>query len=523
MPGYLSDLYGDEPRSFTDALASQRNSLVGLGLGLMSEPGFGGAMQGYEKGATTDAANARTARASRDAAEQRALMREEHARAQSNADRAFAYQKWVTENPAAIYHPGEKTDFGTTPPSAYQSGGPGGTPRIIPLTPPPNAPDETTGGAVSPGPPPAAPPNFGPVPYGQGGMGGGGLGTGTTETPPPPATMPQFAEPQAGQPPPQQGGWPASPYGQAAPPTGEAPARPPAAPSTRGPISISPGSSLVGITGEMKRRLDLGETPEQVRDALPPQYAEYIKALQEGTAIPTNLGRASIGFRNNVMQMAHILGLDETNINARRSMRQAEVSNAPMSPKVQIRRTGTIMEHINSGLNNLDVVEPGPKDTYLGKPLGDPGYGEIPEANRVQDIINRRSGDKNFNKAQGGYETDSNAVADELGQLLGGSTQHEAERARWLNRFDLAKNSISSVRGAWAEAYRIMHGRLTNIAREKDQVYGTQTEPISLLGPEHRAIAERVLGQGAARGTGGLSGQRGGGGTSSGWKIERVD
>src|SRR6266516_1367149 len=522
MPG-LYDMYDEQqPRSFTDALASQRNSLVGLGLGMMSAPTMAMAMQGYEKGAGADAANERTRRQAFDAAEQRKMMREEHARAQANADRAFNYQKYITENPAAVYHPVEKTDFGTTPHSAYRSGGPGGTPSIVPLTPPPSAPDETTGGGIAPGPSPVAPPNFGPVPYGQGGMGGGGLGTGTTETPPPPATRPQFAEPQAEQPPPQPGGWPASPYGQAAPATGGAPTAP-ASPSTRGPISISPGSSLQGITGEMKRRLDLGETPEQVRDSLPPQYAEYIKALQEGTAIPTNLGRASVGFRNNVMQMAHILGLDETNINARRSMRQAEVSNAPMSPKVQIRRTGTIMEHINSGLNNLDVVEPGPKDTYLGKPLGDPGYGEIPEANRVQDDIIRRSGDKNFNKAQCGYETDSTAVADELGQLLGGSTQHEAERARWLNRFDLSKNSVSSVRGAWAEAYRIMHGRLTNIAREKDQVYGTQTEPISLLGPEHRAIAERVLGQGAARGTGGISGQRGGGGTSGGWKIERVD
>jgi hypothetical protein len=45
------------PVSFGDALASQRSSLVGLGLGLMGG-GWAGGMRGYEQGAQTDAANA---------------------------------------------------------------------------------------------------------------------------------------------------------------------------------------------------------------------------------------------------------------------------------------------------------------------------------------------------------------------------------------------------------------------------------------------------------------------------------
>src|SRR6266487_2248987 len=89
MPG-LYDMYDEQqPRSFTDALASQRNSLVGLGLGMMSAPTMGMAMQGYERGATTDAANARTARAAADAAANRAMHREQMGQQQSQFEKTL--------------------------------------------------------------------------------------------------------------------------------------------------------------------------------------------------------------------------------------------------------------------------------------------------------------------------------------------------------------------------------------------------------------------------------------------------
>ena len=79
----------DDPQDFMSALQGQRNSLVGLGLGLMSHPGMASALQGYESGARTDSAdNYRRAQA-RQHQQELAFRQQESGRAQSNADRAF--------------------------------------------------------------------------------------------------------------------------------------------------------------------------------------------------------------------------------------------------------------------------------------------------------------------------------------------------------------------------------------------------------------------------------------------------
>ena len=68
--GGFRGLQGNAPASFGDALAQRSNSLIGLGLGLMSAPGMAGALQGFQAGANTDALNAyRQAQTSQHAAE----------------------------------------------------------------------------------------------------------------------------------------------------------------------------------------------------------------------------------------------------------------------------------------------------------------------------------------------------------------------------------------------------------------------------------------------------------------------
>src|SRR5712671_2414712 len=54
----LSDLWGgDALNSINRGFADNSNSLVGLGLGMMSYPTMSMALQGYEAGARTDSAN----------------------------------------------------------------------------------------------------------------------------------------------------------------------------------------------------------------------------------------------------------------------------------------------------------------------------------------------------------------------------------------------------------------------------------------------------------------------------------
>ncbi len=83
----------DDPQDFMSALQGQRNSLVGLGLGLMSHPGMASALQGYESGARTDSAdNYRRAQA-RQHQQELAFRQQEAGRAQSNTDRSFGLQR----------------------------------------------------------------------------------------------------------------------------------------------------------------------------------------------------------------------------------------------------------------------------------------------------------------------------------------------------------------------------------------------------------------------------------------------
>ncbi len=92
MPS-LWNMGQDDPQDFMSALQGQRNSLVGLGLGLMSHPGMASALQGYESGARTDSAdNYRRAQA-RQHQQELAFRQQESGRAQSNADRSFGLQR----------------------------------------------------------------------------------------------------------------------------------------------------------------------------------------------------------------------------------------------------------------------------------------------------------------------------------------------------------------------------------------------------------------------------------------------
>ncbi len=87
----------DDPQDFMSALQSRQNSLVGLGLGLMSHPGYASALQGYESGARTDSAdNYRRAQALQHQKEL-AFRQQEAGRAQSNADRQFGLQSQLPE------------------------------------------------------------------------------------------------------------------------------------------------------------------------------------------------------------------------------------------------------------------------------------------------------------------------------------------------------------------------------------------------------------------------------------------
>ncbi len=241
--------------------------------------------------------------------------------------------------------------------------------------------------------------------------------------------------------------------------------------------------------------------PEKLAEAIPDRgVKEYTKALLRGDALPSNLGNRAGPIRANAIQMAHIIdpNFREEQITMRQTFARNLASSAPNSIGSQVRSSSTVVEHLGSGLDNLEVVTKGAKG-ILGS-----AYGEQPELNRIRAVANRRANDENYNKALGGYEVDSRAVAGEVVRLLTGGQGSEKDRREWLDRFDITKNSLGEVRGAWNEAYNIMYGRLSSVAAQKEQAWGQPVDPLDLLPRESRSIIQRVRG-GAASGTKGYS------------------
>jgi hypothetical protein len=171
---YLNPTFG----GFNQGISDNRNSLIGLGLGLLApsyptrgESPWSNALQGFQGGAGVDAANQRYR-------QQLAQHQADRAQAQSNADRAFGLQQRQFEE--ANWQPGTYKDANTEQDYPYQQNRRTGETRWLFGKPP------SMGGGTQ-----AA----GGVGYGQAGVGQAGFGTGSATTEPgaPPATSGAFA------------------------------------------------------------------------------------------------------------------------------------------------------------------------------------------------------------------------------------------------------------------------------------------------------------------------------------------
>lgn len=207
MPGLLDFLYGNGPSAGDyPGVSGMQNSLVGLGMGLLSGGGpigWQNALKGYESGAKVDAAN-------RYHAQTLAERKAERAQQQSNWEKQFSVSSQLpAEREASLLYPNDPEKR-----RAYIEAklGPEGAQQVItnptdemPYTYNPRTPGVPAQpiqfGAQAPARP-AAPPIVTAVPYGQAGQGSGGFGTGVVGAGPGlqqtyGAETPQFAEPQA--------------------------------------------------------------------------------------------------------------------------------------------------------------------------------------------------------------------------------------------------------------------------------------------------------------------------------------
>lgn len=176
MPGLLDYFGGAGGSNFMDAISNNRNSLIGLGMGMLApsypargESPWSNALQGFQGGAGLDAQNMR-------ARQQLAQHQADRAQAQANADRTYKLQERQFEE--ANWAPGTYKDPNTEQEFPYQQNKRTGDIRWL-MGKPPSMGGQMAGGAVG---------------YGQAGVGPGGFGTGgATTEPSATVTQPAFA------------------------------------------------------------------------------------------------------------------------------------------------------------------------------------------------------------------------------------------------------------------------------------------------------------------------------------------
>ncbi len=241
-----------------------------------------------------------------------------------------------------------------------------------------------------------------------------------------------------------------------------------------------------------------GLSPDQIAEQVLPRGAkEYVRAMLRGDAIPSSMGRVKDDLKAKYYQIAHDIdpNLSEPRIALRQAFTRNMASTAANGWANQKRSAQTIVKHLGAALDNFDVVEKGAE----GSPLG--AYGESPVANLARAKLNEQYLDKNYNTAMEGFKSDTDVIAAEVVRLLTGGLGTREDRKAWEDRFDISKRGVSGVRGALNEAFTIMHGRMQPLAEQKDEAWGTQTDPMDLLGPRGKALEERIRNQGAAPGT----------------------
>lgn len=226
-----------------------------------------------------------------------------------------------------------------------------------------------------------------------------------------------------------------------------------------------------------------GANQDQLLQQVPVQLRDYVKSMLKGDAIPTNLPMRG-NARTNALTLAHAIdpSFNENLIPMRQTFAKSMGSMQAASFGGQVKSAGTVMHHLDDALSQLPVLE-----------SGITGASEmLPALNPLKAGLRGQIGDKQYNDAIGHYKGAISGIGNELEYLLKGGVGTEKSTQDIIGRLDITKNAPSTVRGALDEVRSLMMGRLSNVAQAKDRAFGSDTDPLTLLGPQERAVAERL-------------------------------
>lgn len=241
--------------------------------------------------------------------------------------------------------------------------------------------------------------------------------------------------------------------------------------------TAQPADSLEGLQGQ--ERIDALKKIDQAR------ASQTQAVLEARVPYPT-------GSRLNPQQQQLKEDVTQTDPNftaatwlARSNFEKNMASTVPNSFGGQIRSAGTVAKHLGDAHAALPAIESG----MLG------ASNTLPMLNNAKGFLRDQAGDQKYQDAIGHYNTATKGLADEVSNLLAGGHGAEGSKLYWQDRLDISKHSPTEVRGALDEFKSLMMGRVSNVAQEKDRVYGKEqghTDPLSLFGPKERENMKKI-------------------------------
>jgi hypothetical protein len=238
----------------------------------------------------------------------------------------------------------------------------------------------------------------------------------------------------------------------------------------------SQGASLGGqqTYDNIAKAREGGASPEQLYQLAPPQLREGVRAMIEGRGIPTNLS-ARGDARNNALMLAHAIDptFDETQIPG---------------------RVKGFNDFYNGGASSKALRSINQSALHFGELVNDkmtalPGH-QMPAANAVENFANTNVLGKG---AQGNFEVNAHALADELSTMFKGAGISDHEIKAWEQHLspDMSPEQQRGMAKTLLGLYR--DGVTAWDKRRLDSVgpiIAAQKGPI--LGPEAEAALSRV-------------------------------
>jgi len=189
-----------------------------------------------------------------------------------------------------------------------------------------------------------------------------------------------------------------------------------------GASSTPPQTAMDKLFGQINQMKESGASMDDMLKLVPETFRGYIKGLDEGRALPGNIGRNSSA-RQTIMALAQAMGLDEGQIKAKMQFAQ-DLGNTKSGLGFRIESGKKMLNHMESltdnilKQNNFDV--PGNVASYI------PGI-----ATATQVLNARRNSPPEQRALANEVRSVGQSFALEKGRFLGGPTggsMHEREK-----------------------------------------------------------------------------------------------